>query len=262
MLLCIDIGNTNLVFGLWDGGRWSSIWRIRTVKDKMPDEYAMLLRALMRESACQLQDVTEVGIACVVPRLRTVFQDLSERYMGVMPLVLGPGVKTGIRIRIDNPVELGADLVADAVAAYERVRGACVIIDFGTATTFSCVSKEGDFLGVSIAPGLEVAAEALSSETAQLPRVGLIPPPKAIGTNTVHSMQSGLIFGYIGLLEGLVARIRKELGENAKVIGTGGLCRVLAPHTKVFDFIDPELTLDGIRLICDRNLEQANQAKH
>jgi type III pantothenate kinase len=253
--LCIDIGNTNLVFGLWDGGRWSSIWRIRTVTDKMPDEYAMLLRALMRESACQLHDVTMVGIACVVPRLRTVFQDLSERYIGVKPLILGPGVKTGIRIRIDNPVELGADLVADAVAAYERVRGACIIIDFGTATTFSCVSKEGDFLGVSIAPGLEVAAEALSSETAQLPRVSLVPPPKAIGTNTVHSMQSGLIFGYIGLLEGLVARIRKELGEEVKVIGTGGLCRVLAPHTGVFDFVDPELTLDGIRFICDRNPE-------
>jgi type III pantothenate kinase len=255
MLLCVDIGNTNLVFGLWENGMWRSIWRIRTVRDKTQDEYAMLLGALMRESESQLQDVATIGIACVVPRLRTVFQDLSERYIGVKPLVVGPGVKTGIRIRIDNPVELGADLVADAVAAYERVRGACVIVDFGTATTFSCVSGDGDFLGVAIAPGLEVAAEALSSETAQLPRVTLVPPPNAIGTNTVHSMQSGLIYGYIGLLEGLVARIRKELGEDAKVIGTGGLCRVLAPHTRVFDLVDPELTLDGIRLLCDRNRE-------
>ena len=255
MLLCIDIGNTNLVFGLWDSGAWQSIWRIRTVRDKMPDEYAMLLRALMRESGCQLKDVGKVAIACVVPRLRTVFQDLSERYMGVKPLVLGPGVKTGIRIRIDNPVELGADLVADAVAAYERVRGPCIIVDFGTATTFSSVSNEGDFLGVAIAPGIEVASEALSSETAQLPRVSLVPPPRAIGTNTVHSMQSGLLFGYIGLVEGLVERIRKELGVGVKVIGTGGLSTVLAPHTGVFDFIDPELTLEGIRLICERNAE-------
>jgi type III pantothenate kinase len=253
MLLCIDIGNTNIVLGLWNDSDWRAHWRVRTVRDQMPDEYAMLLKALLRDGGFEIADITRVVLASVVPPLTTIFTELFTRYLGDTTLIVGPGVRTGLRIRIDNPVELGADLVANAVAAYHRFGKACVIVDFGTATTFSAVSKEGDFLGVAIAPGLGVAAEALSSRTAQLPRVSLVPPVAAIGKNTVHSMQSGLVFGYVGLVEGLIGRIRSELGGNAQVVATGGLSRVLAPLTDQITVADPWLTLEGLRLIAERN---------
>ncbi len=254
MLLCIDIGNTNMVIGLWNEGNWLAQWRVRTAHDKMPDEYAVLLKTLLRDRDYELENVTRVVIASVVPHLKTVFQDLFNSYLGVKPLILGPGVHTGISIRIDNPAELGADLVADAVAAYERLHTTCIIVDFGTATTFSAVSEDGEFLGVSIAPGIEVAAEALARQTAQLPHIRLIPPPKVIGKNTTHSMQSGLIFGYIGLVEGLIRRIRIELGGKAVVIATGGLSKVFAPLTDEITIIDQELTLEGLRIISERNM--------
>ncbi|MCK5568560.1 MAG: type III pantothenate kinase [Spirochaetes bacterium] len=254
MLLCIDIGNTNMVIGLWNEGNWLAQWRVRTAHDKMPDEYAVLLKTLLRDRDYELENVTRVAIASVVPHLKTVFQDLFNSYLGVKPLILGPGVHTGISIRIDNPAELGADLVADAVAAYERLHTTCIIVDFGTATTFSAVSEDGEFLGVSIAPGIEVAAEALARQTAQLPHIRLIPPTKVIGKNTTHSMQSGLIFGYIGLVEGLIRRIRIELGGKAVVIATGGLSKVFAPLTDEITIIDQELTLEGLRIISERNM--------
>ncbi len=253
MLLCIDIGNTNIVLGLWHDGDWRAHWRVRTVRDQMPDEYAMLLKALLQDGGFEIADIARVVLASVVPPLTTIFTELFARYLGDATLIVGPGVRTGLRIRIDNPVELGADLVANAVAAYDRFRCACIIVDFGTATTFSAVSKEGDFLGVAIAPGLGVAAEALSSRTAQLPRVSLVPPSAAIGKNTVHSMQSGLVFGYVGLVEGLILRIRSELGGSAQVVATGGLSRVLAPLSDQIAAVDPWLTLEGLRLIAERN---------
>jgi type III pantothenate kinase len=253
MLLCIDIGNTNIVLGLWDQGKWLANWRVRTIRDKMPDEYDILLKALLHGSGYEPQAISRVVIASVVPPLTPVFNELFARYLGTDPLVVGPGVRTGLRIRIDNPVELGADLVADAVAAYQRFHSACIIVDFGTATTFSAVSAAGDFLGVAIAPGLGVASDALVSRTAQLQRVALVPPPTAIGKNTIHSMQSGLVFGYVGLVEGMVRRIRAELGGTAQVIATGGLSSVLSPLTNEIQTIDPWLTLDGLRLIAERN---------
>ncbi|HEB30405.1 MAG TPA: type III pantothenate kinase [Spirochaetes bacterium] len=253
MLLCIDIGNTNMVLGLWGEGKWAARWRVRTAHDKMPDEYAMLLKTLLKDKKYELEDISRVIIASVVPNLKTVLKDLFDRYLGLKPLVLGPGVRTGLSIRIDNPSELGADLVADAVAAYDRLKETCIIVDFGTATTFSAVSGSGEFLGVSIAPGIEVAAQALSTRTAQLPHINLVPPPNVIGTNTTNSMQSGLIFGYIGLVEGLIRRIRDELGGKAAVIATGGLSEIFAPLTKEIDIIDLDLTLEGLRLIGERN---------
>ena len=253
MLLCIDIGNTNLVFGVWDGQSWRARYRVRTVHDKMADEYAMMLKNLLHESGFELKTVSRVVIGSGVPQLKTVFQELFDRYLNIEPLFLGPGVKTGLSIRIDNPAELGADLVADAVAAYERFKTACIVVDFGTATTFSAVSAQGEFMGVAIAPGIEVAAEALSSHAAQLPEVNLSPPPKAIGTNTVHSMQSGLIFGFLGLVERLICCIREELGEDAEVIATGGHSRIFVPLTDVIEHVDLDLTLNGLRIIGDRN---------
>ncbi len=253
MLLCIDIGNTNLVFGLWHENKWKGNWRIRTVHEKMSDEYAILFKSLLADRGFSLEDVCRVAIASVVPRLKTIFNNLFDQYVGVEPLIIGPGVKTGMSIRIDNPSELGADLVADAVAAYHRVQGPCIIVDFGTATTFSAVSSKGEFLGVAIAPGIEVASDALSAKTAQLPRVRLVPPSRAIGTNTVHSMQSGLIFGYIGLVERMICCIREELNEKAIVVATGGSSSIIAPLTDMIDVIDQQLTLNGLRLISERN---------
>jgi type III pantothenate kinase len=253
MLLCIDIGNTNLVFGLYKDQKWLDRWRVRTVPDKMPDEYGMLFKTLLQERGFALQDVAQIAIASVVPRLKTVFNEMFLKYLDMEPLFLGPGVKTGLKIRIDNPVELGADLVADAVAAYHRLQAACVIIDFGTATTFSALSRGGEFMGVSIAPGIEVTADALSSVAAQLPRINLVPPPSAIGTNTIHSMQSGIIFGFIGMVEGLINRLKSELGGEARVIATGGSSQILAPFTKEIEIVDPDLTLEGLRLVAERN---------
>jgi len=253
MLLCIDIGNTNIVLGLWSDGTWAAHWRIRTAREQMPDEYFVLLQALLRETGHTMSDIDRVTIGSVVPPLTTVFAELFERYAGTTPLIVGPGVRTGLRIRIDNPVELGADLVANAVAAFERFHSACIVVDFGTATTFSAVSADGDFLGVAIALGLGVAAEAVASRTAQLPRVSLAPPPAAIGKNTIHSMQSGLILGYVGLVEGLIRRIRTELGGQAQVIATGGLSETLAPLTLEIPLVDPWLTLEGLRIISQRN---------
>ena len=253
MLLCIDIGNTNLVFGVWDGDAWQARYRIRTVHDKTADEYAVMLKNLLNENHLELKSVSRVVIGSGVPQLKSVFQDLFHRYIGVKPLILGPGIKTGISMRIDNPGELGADLVADSVAAYDLFKKACIVVDFGTATTFSVVSSKGEFLGVSIAPGIEVAAEALARNAAQLPEVNLVPPPKVIGTNTVHSMQSGLIYGFIGLVERLICCIREELEEEAEVIATGGLSDVFVPLTDTIEHMDPYLTLNGLRIIDERN---------
>lgn len=253
MLLCISIGNSNTALGLWDQERWLAHWRIRTVREQMPDEYAILLKALLRDGGYKLAEITRAVLASVVPPLTPVFTELVRRYLGSEPLVVCPGIRTGLRIRIDNPVELGAVLVADAVAAYNRFHDACIIADFGTATTFSAVSAQGDLEGVSIACGLGVAAEALASRTAQLPRVSLVPPPAAIGKNTIHSMQSGLVFGYVGLVNELIRRIQGELGGRAKVIATGGLGSIVAPLISEIDVVDPWLTLDGLRIISERN---------
>jgi len=255
MLLCIDIGNTNIVMGLWSNKEWLARWRVRTVRDKMPDEYRILLKALFNESGYDLKIVNRVVISSVVPQLKTGFLELFKNYLGIKPLILGPGIKTGLPIRTDNPIELGADLVANAVGAYNKLNTACIIVDFGTATTFSAVSERGEFMGVAIAPGLEVASDALSYKTAQLPRISLIPPSKVIGTNTIHSMQSGLVFGYIGLVEGLICRILRELGGNVKVIATGGLSKTIAPLTDKIDLFDTDLTIEGLRIIADKNYE-------
>lgn len=252
MLLAIDIGNTNIMYGIHDGRAWLHHWRVRTVRDKMPDEYWAMFAVLLREAAVSIDALDRVVISSVVPPLTARLEEMLADRVPVEPLVVSHAVDTGLIFAVGNPAEVGADLIANAVAAYTRTRGACVIVDFGTATTFTAVSADAAFLGVAIAPGINLAASALAGGTAQLPQIRLMAPPTAIGTNTVHSIQSGLLFGYVGLVEGMLARFAAEMGTQPTVIATGGLSRLIAPLTQAFAEVDPWLTLEGIRLIAER----------
>ncbi len=253
MLLCIDIGNTNIVLGTYEGESLVHHWRIATGRERMADEYGALLLMLLEQAGHRPSEIQDAVMASVVPPLTGQFVELCRRYLGVEPLVVDAGVRTGVRVRVDNPREVGADRIVNAAAAFRRYGGPACVVDFGTATTFDAISEEGDYLGGAIAPGIAVAAAALTERTARLPRVELVAPPQAIGRNTVHSMQSGLIFGYVGLVEGMVARFRKELGPRMRVIATGGLAELLARETDVFHAVDPWLTLEGLRLIHGMN---------
>jgi type III pantothenate kinase len=253
MLLAIDIGNTNITFGLFDGDKLGPSWRIRTIHEEMPDEYGILMDSLFRHRGHGPDQVTGVAIASVVPPLTPVFGRVCRDYVGHDPLVVDAGVKTGVPIRYESPRAVGADRVVDA-AAVKVLHGlpACVV-DFGTATTFDAVSAEGDYLGGAIAPGIGIAAQALFERTAKLPRVELTRPPSVIGRNTPHAMQSGLLFGYVGLVEGMVARFKAELGLETHVIATGGLAEIIARETAVIDVVDPWLTLHGLRIVYELN---------
>ncbi len=253
MLLAVDIGNTEVTIGVWQRETWVARWRLRSVRNATPDEYSLWLRGLFQEADLAMEQVQRVVLASVVPPLTDVFTAVVAEKMQRPLLVVKPGVRTGIRIRADNPAEVGADLVVNAVAAYQRFREACIVISFGTATVFTGISAAGDFLGAAIAPGLRLAASALADRTAQLPGVQLAAPPAAMGKNTVHSMQSGLVLGYVSMVEGMIQRFRQELGGQARVIATGGLANVIAPYTKVIEVVDPWLTLDGLRLVSERN---------
>jgi len=253
MLLCIDIGNTNITFGLYEGEILGPHWRIRTIHEKMPDEYGILMDQLFHHLGYRAEQVTGAAIASVVPPLTPIFAQVCQDYFGQTPLVVDAGVRTGVRIRYDNPREVGADRVADAAAVRALHRVPACVVDFGTATTFDAISAEGDYLGGAIAPGIGIAAQALFERTAKLPRVELTRPPSVIGTNTVRSIQSGLLFGYVGLVEGIVARFKAELGPQTHVIATGGLARAIACETDVIDVVDTWLTLHGLRIIYELN---------
>lgn len=249
MLLAIDIGNTNVTVGLFKDEELRATWRIATGIHRMPDEYAVILFSLLHQQGLDVSDVTKVSLCSVVPPLTATFEELSQHYFHIAPLVVRAGVKTGVRIRMDNPSEVGADRIVDAAAAHHLYGGPLIIVDLGTATTFDTVSREGDYMGGAIAPGLSTAAESLFTRTAMLPPVELTRPPRVIGTNTVTAMQSGLVFGYIGLIEGIIARIQNELGVKARVVATGGYATLIAKETPAIDIINPDLTLVGLRLI-------------
>lgn len=254
MILAIDIGNSNITFGLYNGQRDLQYhWRIKTDHERLPDEYGIIMLGLMRHEGLNFDQIHGVVLASVVPPLTQVFVRMVERFMKQTPLVVGAGVKTGVRIRYDSPRDVGADRICDAVAAYRLYGGPACVVDFGTATTFNAISADGDYLGGAIAPGIGIAAEALFSRTSKLPRVNLVRPPHAIGANTPHAMQSGLIFGYVGMVEGMVKRFKAELGQETKVIGTGGMVRVIAPETDVIEIVNPWLTLEGLHLIWEMN---------
>ena len=253
MLLAIDVGNSNITLGLYDGETPGPRWRLATVHNRTADEYGMLLDDLLEHAGYEVGAVGAVVMASVVPPLTGVLEEASKRYLGRAPLVVDAGVKTGVRIRYDDPKQVGADRVVDAVAIRHLYGGPACCVDFGTATTFDAISAEGDYLGGAIAPGIGISADALFQRAAKLPRVDLVRPPSAIGKNTVHSIQSGLLFGYVSLVEGMVARFRKELGPRMKVVATGGLAETVAKETPVIDVVAPWLTLDGLRLVYEMN---------
>lgn len=249
MLLTIDIGNTNLTLGLYEGEMLGPRWRLATDHEKMPDEYGLQLAGLLAHANLSAKDISGICLASVVPPLTGKVLQACQQYLGLEPLVVDAGVKTGVRVRYEDPRAVGADRIADAAAVQRLYGGPACVVDFGTATTFDGISKEGDYLGGAIAPGINIASEALFLRTAKLPRVDLQRPPTAIGRNTVHAMQSGLLFGYAALVEGMVARFRTELGPEMKVIATGGLAEVIAAETKVLQIVAPWLTLEGLRII-------------
>jgi type III pantothenate kinase len=253
MILAVIVGNSNTAFGICRGQSWLGRWRIRTVQERMPDEYSLLFERFLHRLDLEGGDIERLVMASVVPQVTEMILQIGGRDFGGEPLLLGPQLETGIRINTDNPAEVGTDLVASAVAAYERFRCSCIIIDFGTALSFTCVDESGVLQGVSIAPGLKSAVRALSQNTAQLPSVQLSRPATAIGKNSTHSIQSGVIFGYVGMVEALVDRIRAELPGKARVVATGGQAGLIAPLTDRIDEVEPWLNLDGLRLISEKN---------
>ena len=253
-LLAIDIGNTNIHLGLWHNGAWIVSWRMRTVANKMPDEYAVLLRNFLGGANLTYDVISGVAIGSVVPRLTLTFEELVRNYLRIKPLVVNHATKTGIRVEIDQPEQAGADRIINTAAVAALYKPPAIVIDFGTATTFDVVSADGAYRGGAIAPGINLSQDALVSQAAKLHKVDLVPPPSAIGANTIHAMQSGIFFGYIAMIEGMVARIKAAMGdESIQVIATGGLARVFNQHTDVFDLLAPQLTLDGLRIIYEMN---------
>jgi type III pantothenate kinase len=253
MLLTVDIGNTNINIGVFDGTKLKGTWKVATGVHRMPDEYASLLLNLFDRHNIDVSKITGAILCSVVPTLVGVFEEVCRRYLKVSPLVVESGVKTGVKICLDNPREVGADRVVNAVAAHQMYGGSVIVIDLGTATTFDAVSEDGDYLGGAIAPGIAIATEALFTRTAALPRVELAHPKRAVGRNTVAAMQSGIVFGYAGLIEGIVTRIQQEMGGKAKVVATGGYAELLARETPVIEVVNPDLTLIGLRMIYEMN---------
>lgn len=256
MLLAIDIGNTNIKIGVFDGDELKATWNLATGIHRTTDEYGGVLLNLMERKKVSPSEITGVALCSVVPPLLPAFVELCTKYLHSEALVVEAGVKTGMRIRLDNPREVGSDRVVDAVAAQHLYGEPLIIIDLGTATTFSVVSQEGDYLGGAIAPGIVIATEALYTRTAALPRIRLNRPEQAIGRNTIAAMQSGVIFGHVGLIEGMIQRIEQELGSKVKVIATGGQAYFLAQEIPAIEMVNPDLTLIGLRLIYEMNKEQ------
>jgi type III pantothenate kinase len=253
MKLAIDVGNTNITFGLFEDSTLEHQWRIRTVWDKTADEYRVLFDSFLDSVETAANSVDQVILSSVVPSLTDPLSDMVQEMTGKDALVVGPGIKTGLRIRTDNPSEVGADLVANAVAAYRRFQANCIAIGAGTALTFTAVNADGDMQGVVIAPGLNAAADALKAHTAQLPQVRLKPPKTVIGKNSIHSIQSGLMYGYAGLVSSLIDRIKNELGGEARVVATGGQGFILSPLVEQIEEHDPWLTLKGLNILGELN---------
>lgn len=253
MLLALDIGNANVKMGAFRGDDLLASWRVATDARRMPDEYALLILGLMRARGIEPSEVEDAALCSVVPPLTAVFQEAIRTYLGFLPLVVGENTKTGIRILYDSPRDVGADRIVAAAAAYRFYGGPAIIVEFGTATVFDAVTRDGDYTGGAIHPGLQVVAESLFTSTSQLRRVALARPEAAIGRNTIAAIQSGVVLGHVGLVEGMVRRFKDELGEDARVIGTGGLVHLVAGETGVFTAVNENLIMQGLRLIAGMN---------
>jgi len=253
MLLVVDVGNTHTHFGCFDGDRLVEHWRYATARDETADETAAKLAALLALRALGFGDLQASIVSSTVPELGVEWAQIGRRYLDHETGVVGPGLKTGMPIRIDNPRELGPDRIVNAVAGYERFGGACVVVDFGTAITYDVVSDDGALLGALISPGVEIALEALTARAARLPRVELLEPRALIGKSTIESLRSGVIFGYAGQVDGIVGRLRDELGDETRTIATGGLAHVIVPYADSIDTVDDLLTLQGLRILHERN---------
>jgi len=253
MLLVVDIGNTNIVFGVYDNSQLINHWRLSTALQKTVDEYAILLNSLLYIEKIKLSEIDSVIISCVVPPLLIPFELVCKKYIGVKPLIVEPGIKTGMPILYENPQEVGADRIVNAVAGYEKHKKALIVVDFGTATTFDYITPKGEYAGGAIAPGIMISMEALFERASKLPRVELIRPKGVIGKNTVHAMQSGITYGYVSLVDGIVTRIKEEVKTNPYVIATGGLSVFVYKESSTIDEVDEFLTLRGLKILYEKN---------
>lgn len=253
MLLVFDIGNSNIVLGTYEGKRLMRHWRISTDRKKTGDEYGMLINELFRFQGISMSNISAIIISSVVPPLVVPLMKMCERYFHIKPLLVGPGIRTGIKLKYENPREIGADRIVNVVGAYEQYGGPLIVIDIGTATTFDIVNKDGDFLGGAIAPGIGISSEALFQRAAKLPRIELVTPKSVICHNTVTGIQAGIIFGAVGQIDGIVIRIKKEMNMDMKVVATGGLAKMIAKESKTINRTDHFLTLTGLRVLYERN---------
>jgi type III pantothenate kinase len=255
MLLVIDIGNTNIVFGVYDNGTLVNHWRLSTSLQKTVDEYAILLNSLLYIEKIKLNQLNSAIVSCVVPPLLIPFEIVCRKYIGIRPIIVEPGIKTGMPISYENPSELGADRIVNAVAGYEKHKKALIIVDFGTATTFDYITPKGEYAGGSIAPGIMISLEALFERASKLPRVELVQPKTLVGKNTVHAMQAGITYGYISLVDGIVRRIKDEVKTNPYVIATGGLAGLISRGSETINEVDEFLTLQGLKILYEKNKE-------